>query len=62
MHIQEEFIEYLKQNQFKFLNSSADILNQLSSTSNYSAYLYKPDYGEIVMRQDDKARMDILNW
>lgn len=59
-HIQEEFIEYLKQNQFKFLNSSADIVNQLSSSSIFSAYLYKPDYGQIVMCQDNKARIDIL--
>lgn len=59
-HIQEEFIEYLKQNQFKFLNSSAGIVNQLSSSTIFSAYLYKTDYGEIVMCQDNKARIDIL--
>ena len=57
---QKNFIEYLQQNQFEFLDSNSNIVNQPSSSSIFGTYLYKLDYGEIVMRQDNKESMDTL--
>ena len=56
--VQENFIEYLIQNQFVFLDYYAKTVEQPLSKSVYRMYLYKPEYGDIVMRKD---RDDILD-
>ncbi|MBR6666204.1 MAG: hypothetical protein IKL22_10890 [Lachnospiraceae bacterium] len=59
--IQASFIEYLEQNQFMFLDYNAQIVEQPFSANVYSMYLYKKNYGEVIMRQDIRHIMDTLN-
>lgn len=59
-NVQTSFVEYLQQNQFILLDYNAKIAEQPSSTNVYSLYLYKQNYGELIMRQDLKHILDIM--
>lgn len=59
-NVQASFIEYLKQNEFVFLDYSAQIVEQPFSTNVYGLYLYKQNYGDVIMRQDLTQNMDII--
>lgn len=59
-NIQNSFIEYLQDNQFDFLDRNSDIVNQPSSMNVFSLYLYKSNYGELVMQQGNGASMDTI--
>lgn len=59
-NVQVSFIEYLKQNEFVFLDYNAQIVEQPFSTNVYGLYLYKQNYGDVIMRQDIKQNMDII--
>ncbi len=57
--VQVSFIEFLQQNQFMFLDDSSQIVEQPLATNVYDMYLYKQEYGDVVMRQDINKIMDI---
>ena len=57
--VQENFVEYLIQNQFVFLDYYAKTVEQPLSKSVYRMYLYKPEYGDVVMRKDCKDILDV---
>lgn len=59
--IQNSFIEYLQDNQFEFLDWNAGVVNQPSSMDVFGLYLYKSNYGELVMQPGNGASMNILN-
>lgn len=59
--IQNSFIEYLQDNQFEFLDRNAGIVNQPSSMDVFGLYLYKSNYGELVMQPGNGTSMNILN-
>lgn len=59
-HVQDSFIEYLEQNQFVFLDDDSKILFRSNSKIIFDLYLYKKDYGNIIMRQDNKEIMDSI--
>lgn len=59
--IQNSFIEYLQDNQFEFLDRNAGIVNQPSSMDVFRLYLYKSNYGELVMQPGNGTSMNILN-
>ena len=57
--VQESFVEYLIQNQFMFLDYYAKTVEQPLLKSVYGMYLYKPEYGDIVIRKDRKDILDV---
>ena len=57
---QESFIDFLRQNNFAFLDSSANEIEQISSTSSMTFYLYKADYGKIQTRNANPGSMDTI--
>lgn len=59
-NVQIGFIEYLKQNEFIFLDDNAQIVEQPFSTNIYGLYLYKQNYGDVIMHQDLNQNMDII--
>ena len=49
--IQEAFTDYLYQNIFLFLNEKATYIDKINSDSIFSLYLYKHNYGNIMIRE-----------
>lgn len=58
--VQVSFIEYLEQNQFVFLDDGSQIVDQPLSPNVFELYLYKQDYGDVIMRQDINEIMDSI--
>ncbi len=59
--VQTSFIEYLEHNNYMFLDYYANIVEPPVSTNIYSLYLYKQNYGDIIMNQDLCGNIDSLN-
>ena len=55
---QECFFQYLQQNQFEFLSVNSGIISYPTLMNVFDLYLYKADYGEIIMHQN--GSMDII--
>lgn len=58
--IQEAFIDYLCQNNFLFLDKNATYIDKINSDSIFILYLYKHNYGNIMIRQDCIKHIDSL--
>ena len=58
---QERFINFLNKNEFVFVDCNASIINDILDDSIREIYLYKQDYGNIIMRRNDKVNIDSLN-
>lgn len=58
--IQNRFIEYLCHNHFIFLDKNSAIIDEPKSNNILGGYLYKHDYGNIIMRQDINDYMDSI--
>lgn len=58
--IQMNFIQYLEQNQFLFLDNKLTEIDQVGSDDVLSMYLYKLNYGEIFMKQENIMSMDCI--
>lgn len=58
--IQERFIDFLNKKEFVFVDYNASIINDISDDSKRDIYLYKQDYGNIIMSQNDKVNIDSL--
>lgn len=58
--IQEEFIEFLKMNSFMFLDTSAKSINEINLENISSLYLYKHNYGNIIMNSTNLRIMDSI--
>lgn len=50
--VQVKFIEYLEQNQFMFFDVNFQRVKQPLSPNVFGLYLYKQNYGNVIMRQD----------
>ena len=59
--VQTGFIEYLENNNFIILDYYANIVEQPISNNVYSFYLYKQNYGDIIMSQGLYGNIDSLN-
>ena len=59
--VQERFINFLNKNEFVFVDCNASIINDILDDSIREIYLYKQDYGNIIMRRNDKVNIDSLN-
>ncbi len=59
-NIQMSFIKYLEQNQFVFLDNNSKIISQPASMDVFGIYLYKKNYGDIIMHQYNKEIMDSI--
>lgn len=57
---QETFIDYLCQNSFLFLDKQAADIGEIITDNIFSVYLYKYNYGNIIMRQDSTNSIDSL--
>ena len=57
---QDSFIDFLRHNQFEFLDNTAKQINQPNSNKVFSIYLNKKDYGNIVMHQNSKESLDSI--
>lgn len=53
--VQERFIDFLNKKGFVFVDYNASIINDISDNSKREIYLYKQDYGNIIMSQNDKV-------
>lgn len=58
--VQESFIEFLLKNQFAFLDKSASLVKQDNSDNIESVYLYKANYGNIIMREEGAVGIDVI--
>lgn len=58
--VQEAFIDYLCQNNFLFLNYQAEYIDKITSDNIFDLYLYKHNYGDIIICQDYVKRIDSL--
>lgn len=57
--LQDEFIDFLKENNYIFINSKTNHIYDLKSQDIRLTYLYKPDYGDIITYEDCPTRIDI---
>lgn len=58
--IQKAFIDYLFQNNFLLFDKKATYIGKVISDNISSLYLYKYNYGNIIMRQDNTKSIDSL--
>ncbi len=58
--IQESFIEFLLKNRFAFLDKDASLVKQANSDNITSVYLYKENYGNIIMHGEGAAGIDVI--
>lgn len=58
--VQERFIDFLNTKEFIFVDYNASIVNDILDDSKREIYLYKQDYGDISMSQNNKAHIDSL--
>lgn len=58
--VQASFIEHLEQNHFLFLDVNSQILKEPLSSNVFGLYLYKQNYGNVVMRQDMNDIIDSI--
>lgn len=56
--VQNDFIEFLKQNNYIFLDSQKNVINELCSKKVFYCYLYKTDYDCIKMKKIDNQIID----
>ena len=59
-NVQLCFLGYLKKEKFLFLDKNRRIIKEPNAKEVFGMYLYKADYGSIIMRQDDKEYMDSI--
>lgn len=57
---QDSFIDFLRHQRFEFLDNTAKQINQPNSNIIFSLYLYKQDYGNIVMHPNNKESMNSI--
>lgn len=57
---QRDFVEFLKQNNFLFLNRDSAVIDDISFDNISTVYLYKRDYGNIIRHQSDIKDLDII--
>lgn len=55
---QNEFIEFLKQNNYIFLDSNKNTVKELGSEKVFYCYLYKTNYESITMKKVDNQIID----
>ncbi|MBD5489915.1 MAG: hypothetical protein HDR13_14180 [Lachnospiraceae bacterium] len=58
--VQERFIDFLNKKEFFFVDYNASIINDISDDSKRDIYLYKQDYGNIIMSQNNNVNIDSL--
>lgn len=58
--VQERFIDFLNKNEFVFVDCNASMINDILDDSKRDIYLYKQDYGNIIMSQNNKSNIDSL--
>lgn len=58
--VQERFIVYLKESEFTFFNSKAQIIGDLFSDDIGKIYLYKQVYGDIIMNHHSIKNIDVI--
>ena len=58
--VQQQFITYLEDNGFVFLDHYSRIMSISVLENMYNMFLYKCDYGDIVMKCDVSGIMDII--
>jgi len=59
-NVQQQFISFLHDNGFVFLNNYSKEVNISEMKDVYSLFLYKCDYGGIIMKCDNSGIMDII--
>ncbi len=59
--IQYRFIEYLKENEYTFLDVRALTISDTLLDGQNVLYLYKQEYGNIIMSQNGSNQMNILD-
>lgn len=57
---QDSFIDFLRHHQFEFLDNTAKQIEQPNSNNIFGLYLYKQDYGNLVMHSNNKESMDSI--
>lgn len=58
--VQNNFIKFLEQNKFIFLNNNASVISQVNLNNSRGVYLYKEVYGDIKMRENNKEIIDVM--
>lgn len=58
--VQTDFIKFLEQKQFLFLDNKNKIIIQPNSKSVLGLYLYKQDYGNIIMNSNNSENLDCI--
>lgn len=56
--VQNQFMEWLKKNEFQFVDYYSKPISQPENKEVLGAYLYKPEHGEILLHSD--GRMDSI--
>ena len=57
---QNSFIQYLQENEFLFWDKRQNVIQDLFEKSVSVLYLYKPNYGEMIMHKDYRDTIDII--
>lgn len=58
--VQDQFLEYLKQEKFQFLDNSSNKIDKPGIRDVFGMYLYKPEYGETILHSEGRVELDSI--